>query len=375
MPAPTLEFVRPNRSSVVAWESRSEARRTILFFSRVPGALSSLTAELAKSYHVVEVSEQAACLRHAATLSPEAAIVDATDENGSREWLLPILRGLAKLATVPVMVLSSRHDGDWNAGLLREGAHDVLSSPWVPSELHARLVKLSERRRVDAELRERLRARDDALAQVAHDLRAPLNIISLCSEALADRAADGESSRVIRRATARMASLIDELLASARSKRGEKPTLQRSVASPASLIELAVAEHLQRARAAGVSLEAASAPDLPTIWVDTMHIERVLDNLIDNAIKFTGRGGAVVVRASNQHGLVEISVSDNGPGIPSVDLPRVFDAHWQKRRDGRGMGLGLAIAKASVEAHGGTLRVDSALGRGTTFSFSVPALL
>ncbi|HSJ33228.1 MAG TPA: HAMP domain-containing sensor histidine kinase, partial [Longimicrobiales bacterium] len=108
-------------------------------------------------------------------------------------------------------------------------------------------------------------------------------------------------------------------------------------------------------------------------WMDRSQIERVLSNLIGNAVKFTPRGGAVTVTASLSGEEVCFAVADTGPGIPQSDLPHVFSRYWQATRgDRRGVGLGLAIAQGIVTAHGGRIWVDSEPERGAVFYFTVP---
>jgi signal transduction histidine kinase len=112
---------------------------------------------------------------------------------------------------------------------------------------------------------------------------------------------------------------------------------------------------------------------LPPVSGDRNRLDQVLSNLLGNAFKFTPEGGQVVVRARKVDASVEITVEDSGPGIPAADLPRIFDRYWRGDRASRdGAGLGLAICKGIVDAHGGKIWVESALGRGTTFRFTVP---
>src|SRR5262249_8123461 len=107
---------------------------------------------------------------------------------------------------------------------------------------------------------------------------------------------------------------------------------------------------------------------------DRDRLFQVLTNLIDNAIKFTPEGGTVIVRSAACNNEVRFSVSDTGPGIPESDRDRIFEPYWQATATGHpGAGLGLAIAKQIVEQHGGKIWVESAVGRGSTFVFTIPA--
>ncbi|HEY0035645.1 MAG TPA: ATP-binding protein, partial [Longimicrobium sp.] len=120
---------------------------------------------------------------------------------------------------------------------------------------------------------------------------------------------------------------------------------------------------------AGSSIDA----DLPAAWADRERIHQVLSNLVGNAVKFTPQEGRVLVTTVAEDGEIRVSVADTGPGIPPEHLPHVFDRFWQARSTRRaGAGLGLAIARGIVEAHGGAIGVESEPGRGTTFHFTLP---
>jgi signal transduction histidine kinase len=122
-----------------------------------------------------------------------------------------------------------------------------------------------------------------------------------------------------------------------------------------------------------VTLESSSTDGAVRLRVDRARIQQVLGNLLGNAIKFTKPGGRVALEAYVEHGVAVFKVRDTGPGIPAERLPQVFDQFWQgDSKDRRGVGLGLAIAKAIVEAHGGSIAVESSVGEGSTFSFTLP---
>jgi signal transduction histidine kinase len=114
-------------------------------------------------------------------------------------------------------------------------------------------------------------------------------------------------------------------------------------------------------------------PDVPEIWGDWDRLLQVFENLIGNAIKFTRAGGRITAGAAPRDDEIVFWVADTGDGISSEDLPHIFDRFWQASRAGRhGAGLGLSITKAIVEAHGGRIWVESTVGSGSTFSFTIP---
>jgi signal transduction histidine kinase len=126
------------------------------------------------------------------------------------------------------------------------------------------------------------------------------------------------------------------------------------------------------AAASALHLESEIPEALPRVLVDPARIQQVLSNLVGNAIKFTPRDGRVTVRVELDADGVRVAVVDTGPGIAPEQLPHIFGRFWQgKRSDRRGLGLGLAIAKAIVEAHGGRIWVESTVGEGSTFYFTV----
>jgi len=139
------------------------------------------------------------------------------------------------------------------------------------------------------------------------------------------------------------------------------------------LVDEAMAPHRHAVNRPGVVLRVELAPDLPPVLVDRDRVVQVLDNLLANAVKFTRAGDHVTVRAEAHEAGVLVSVEDSGPGLPEAALDHVFDRFWQaERRDNRGLGLGLAIVRGLVEAHGGRVWVENRAGGGAAFRFTLP---
>ncbi|HUF13513.1 MAG TPA: ATP-binding protein [Longimicrobiales bacterium] len=221
--------------------------------------------------------------------------------------------------------------------------------------------------------------RDEILAVVAHDLRNPLNTIYMGSKLALDLMADDSAApgrrqlEIIVRSAEQMNRLIQDLLDATRLQTGQL-ALELVPARPRAIIDEALEMLRPLAAHAGITLEADDVTAAETIHVDRLRIQQVLSNLIGNALKFTPSGGSVRVSAEQGAGEVRFRVSDTGPGIPEDQLPQIFGRFWQARRtDRRGLGLGLAIARGIVEAHGGTIHVDSAPGAGSTFAFTIPS--
>ena len=218
------------------------------------------------------------------------------------------------------------------------------------------------------------RARDDMLGIVAHDLRNPLQVISIDASALR-RNPEPEAKSIgddISAAVRRMNRLIQDLLDVTRIETG-KLTVKPSRCPVSELIEDTIHSQEVLASAAAVQIRTAIPNAVPEVLADRDRILQVFENLISNALKFTEPGGEITLNARARDGEVEFSVSDTGPGIAEADLPHVFDRFWQGSVGKRhGAGLGLAIVKGIVEAHGGQVRVTSIVGKGSTFYFTLP---
>jgi two-component system phosphate regulon sensor histidine kinase PhoR len=236
------------------------------------------------------------------------------------------------------------------------------------------------------ELRRLEVVRRDFVANVSHELRTPLTAIKGYAETLLGAAGDDRDTArrflaVIDRHSERLGRLVDDLLALSDLELGRTPMHMSEVA-----LGPAVDDVLQifgdTAIRAGVRVLAQVTTDTPLVVADGDRIRQVLINLVDNAIKYTPRGGQVVLRVrsgvADHPGMVEIAVSDTGVGIPAQDLPRLSERFFRvdkaRSREIGGTGLGLAIVKHIVQAHGGSLEITSALGQGTTVSAYLSAV-
>lgn len=222
------------------------------------------------------------------------------------------------------------------------------------------------------------RARDDMLAVVAHDLRNPLNTIVMGSTValeLTEAAPDTPARRqfeIIRRSAEHMNRLIQDLLDATRLQSGQL-RLERLPSRVGAIVAEAVEILHPLATHAGIGLTVDIEPELPPLNADRIRIQQVLSNLVGNALKFTPKGGCITISVAAAGNDVRFCVRDTGQGIPADQLPHIFGRFWQARRtDRRGLGLGLSIAKGIVEAHGGTIWVESQPGSGSSFLFTIP---
>lgn len=230
--------------------------------------------------------------------------------------------------------------------------------------------------------RERLEVenlRKELLANVSHDLRTPLASIQGYLETILMK---GESLDAERRnhflntslkGTVKLRTLVDELFELSKLEARETK-LEAEPLAINDLIQDVVRAHQISAKEQDVRLYCELPQELPMVDADIKLMDRVLNNLIDNAIKYCDPGDEVAVRAAEQNGVISVWVEDNGPGISAEDLPHIFDRFRRGKTQKSGTGLGLAIVQSILELHGAEYRIDSEPGTGTTFHFSLPVL-
>jgi signal transduction histidine kinase len=215
-------------------------------------------------------------------------------------------------------------------------------------------------------------------ADVAHELRTPLTVIAGYIEAMRDGVLAPTPDRlgVIYGEMEHLQHLVGDLRTLSQADAGELK-LNTQPVDPRGLLQQTSAAFAHQAEQKGVRLELLVASDLPPVRADEIRLAQVLDNLLTNALRYTPSGGRIILGAAAHGDRVALTVQDTGPGIPAEALPLIFDRFYRadpSRAETAGQsGLGLAIAKALVEAHGGTLTVESTLGQGTTFRIELPA--
>lgn len=246
----------------------------------------------------------------------------------------------------------------------------------LAQEVARRAATAIENARLYEETEEAVRSRDEVMAIVSHDLRNPINTISMTAQLLEERLTDEEDKRlldVISRSTARMEKLIRDLLDIARIEAGAF-TIEPRDTDPGELVREAVQLQQPLARESSIDLKAELPRELPTIPADRERVLQVFQNIIENALRFTPEGGSVTVRAQEVPEGVRFTVQDTGSGIEPDVLPHLFDRFWQARKSARGgAGIGLSIARGIVEAHGGQIEAESTPGVGTSISFTLPS--
>jgi signal transduction histidine kinase len=233
----------------------------------------------------------------------------------------------------------------------------------------------------NAKLRELSEMKEEFLALTTHDLRSPLTVISgvinfFTSGRLGDLTPEQKNMvSMMERNTQSLIELVNDLLDASKLESG---TMRLDLASIelGGLVRELREGMLPMAREKGIALEESVPEDLPPLVADRPKLRRVLVNLLSNALKFTPKGGRVEVSAAPEGRFVRVSVSDTGVGVAPEDMERLFDKYEQARsratRSEKGTGLGLYITRQLVELHGGKIEARSELGKGSTFSFTIP---
>lgn len=300
------------------------------------------------------------------------------------------------LARIPVVFISALDDTLDKVKAFQVGGRDYVTKPFQPEEVMVRVEYQIKLARLQKELEIQNANLEDAnqklkevntlkanfTAMLVHDLRSPLQFIAILLNNLKEGipikpATLNQAEEVFQR----MKHLLDEMLELHRSDSGQTPINSKPI-NPSGWIPSSIAPSVSRAEAMGLDFQLQVAPDLPPIVGDESQLNRVLANLVDNAVKFTPKGGAIRLEAGIEFGagveaglrFLKISVIDTGRGIPAEKLPYIFDPFRQVHKSDApmGFGLGLAITQRLVSAHRGQIRVRSQVGVGTAFQVLLP---
>lgn len=294
------------------------------------------------------------------------------------------LRAQAAAPELPIVVLSGLDDEALAVRAVQEGAQDYLVKGHVDGGLLLRAMRYAiERKRLEQARREVERQKDEFLANISHDLRTPLTGIKASIGVVLANEPPGTPEPLHRlfvnidQAADRMARLVDDLLELARLQAGRV----RLQLAEVDLRELAARaaraiEPLALARGQRVELELPAAPVLAR--VDAERVERAVLNLLSNAHKYGRDGGYIRVSLALADGQAHLAVADDGPGIAEAELAHIFERFYRTSeahgRTNQGSGLGLSIARAMVELHGGRIWAESVPGQGATFHIALPVV-
>jgi signal transduction histidine kinase len=262
------------------------------------------------------------------------------------------------------------------ASEVARGRYDIrVSSPGLGDDFEALSSAFNQ-------MAFRLQAVDDTrrrlFSDLAHEIRTPVSVLDACIEALEDgvRTLDSATATMLRDQTHRLVRFSADLAALAQAEDGSH-SIRPTVVRIEDVVDKAVSAAAEGYVAKGVRLQRLSSGVRPLVVGDSQRLEQVLANLLDNALRHTPAGGGVVVSTEVESDTVELSVADSGDGIAAEHVPHVFERFYRadaaRDRDHGGAGIGLAIAKALVEAHGGSISARSdGPGGGATFTVSLP---
>jgi signal transduction histidine kinase len=347
--------------------------------------IRELLREAAEEFDLAHVDRISSAVEAVDASPPDVVLLDLSLPDA--QGMVSLQRMLEAAPEAAVVILTGLDDREVARRALGAGAQDYLVKGEPGPELLSRTLRYAferkqlerERARLLREARQAVAARDEVLHVVSHDLGNSLSAIGIHATLLL-RAVVGmpegvqiaERAQAIRRLVDQMHSLRQDLLDVAAIEAGGFSVETRPV-PPASLVEGALEALAGVAEERGLTLTTRCDDSLPRVQADERRVLQLLGNLLGNACKFTPSGGTVEVIVEAAPEGVLFHVADSGSGVPEEKLPYLFDRFWQLHQTRRGSaGLGLAIAKGIVEAHGGWIRARSTAGEGTTFTFLLP---
>jgi signal transduction histidine kinase len=359
---------RPSLSSM------GDAGGDVLIVDDFPDTLALYEAVLAEDGHRVRTAQSGVeALRKVDEREPEVVLLDVSMPGLDGVEVLRRLRTRRGGGPSVLMLTAARREPHAIEAGLKEGADAYLTKPIDTRELTARVRAALETFRLKRMLEGQRR---DHIAMLVHDLRHPLSSLGLIAEVLESEdlpAAERHAAVAqIRGMCTEMARLVDGVLAASRLEAGvfsvePRTTKVGDVLSPTLAVFTPIATRRR------VTLEFDGSLDLE-VRADPQKLRQALDNLVANALKFTPRGGRVIVRAAREGGQVVFEIADTGPGIPPAEREGIFDRYRQgsRGRAAGGAGLGLAIARGIAEAHHGAIAVTSSESGGACFRITLP---
>jgi signal transduction histidine kinase len=374
----------PKQKPLVLLAMASEARGQ---------ALLPIIAEL--DLEAMVVTDVETLLYHTRGSAPAALVIEhALVARVSQLDLIALLRRRKPLAEMPLLCLGPKK-AEIHAALIRSGADVYLELPTQPSVISVNLKRLWDDRQLDLALRETLtglrtmekaykeseRMKDDLTHMLVHDLKSPIaSVMGLLDHSIelikgtTEAETPVELLTLARVEAQHLLNLAANILDVRRMKEGHMPYNPEKVYDVTELAKVALQDvsGTPRERNFGFLVR----PEAEVLYADPSLLRRILANLLGNAIKHTRRGGYIDFRAWRQDDVFVLSVRDDGEGIPEQDQKRIFNAFEQSRHtvhDRYDTGMGLTFCKLAVEKHGGKIWVESKVGRGSTFYFTLPA--
>jgi signal transduction histidine kinase len=411
--SPSVEQLRPPPDAATDGAS-STASQLALVVEDNPEMRRFITETLASEFRVMAAADGREGLEQARALRPDVIITDMMMPVMSGEQLVQALRADSSLEQIPVLLLTAKADDSLRVQLLREGAQDYLTKPFVAQELRARVRNLASAKKARELLQEALAAQGgslEALAQelvlrkrqleaaltaaslareqaektsqvkstflrlVSHELRTPLTAIQLHLQLLMKQGDPQGVAARISRSFKRLSQLIETVLEYTRVE-SDRLVMRLEDFDVGALGQEIAEELLPQAQQKLLRLELAPVPpELPPLHSDPRMLRLVLINLVMNAVKYT-ESGSIVVSVGYAPGEYRLSVADTGPGIAPEQQARIFEPFEQMEPIANkhipGVGLGLALVKQLVALLGGRVELQSTLGKGSTFTVVLP---
>lgn len=356
----------------------------ILVVDDVPDNLKLLEADLEDfGYEVATAMDGNQALQVFERTHPDLVLLDIRMPGLSGLEVLAKLRERHSVSDLPVIMTTAVSESEDIVTALKNGANDYVTKPLDVEVLMARVETQLKLLRLKREKDRLDRVKDDFLAIASHDLKNPLFVISAAITLISEHAPPGsqmtddifEFVSLIKERTSEMTRIIEDFLDFQALEEGRLRLDMESIDLHA-LMAKAMENNAARAEIKAIHVELQKTEGLPAIQVDPHRIAQILDNLLSNAIKFSDEKGSIVLRSKLEGGKAVIEVSDAGPGLTKADMRKVFGKYSRLKNMPTGgeksSGLGLAICKQLVEAHGGEIGVSNNPDCGTTFWFSLP---
>jgi signal transduction histidine kinase len=317
----------------------------------------------------------------------DLALLDMSLPASSGPAVLRVLRGDARLSRMPIIALVGAGQHERGVRCLALGAADYLTKPCDPLLLQARVnaalaaARLRSAETEAVQLRQQSQFKAAMIGKITHELRSPFAAAGLSLQLLrryAEHGMHAELAQQIELLDGQLSEgrrMIDGVIAFATFV-GKRAELRPQLTDIDALVTGTVQPLLRFARSRRVALECDIAPDLPLVAVDAGQLAEAVQHLVHNAIKFNREGGRARVACHVSDGYLVFAVEDTGVGVDPETLPAIWEAFAQSgddiRRGVEGLGLGLALVRYVVEAHGGEVRARSAPGKGSVFGFRIP---
>lgn len=320
------------------------------------------------------VASGAAALKKAESARPDLVLMDIRIQGPDDG--IQTAEAIRYRFDIPVIYLTAHADQATIERAKMTEPLGYLLKPWREHELQAAITMALHKHKTHKALEER---QADFLAMLTHDIQNPLQLVLGYADVLSEEiTAKGlhQAGQLLNQMRDNVVSTSD-LVANYSTLlviEGGRLPLGTDQVQINYVLQQVKIRYVAEARRRNLSLEANLADGLPLVEGDVSALERVFANLIHNALKFTPAGGQVIISSYREGNYAAVSVRDTGPGIPAEEIPALFEKYWRRKRHSHesGSGLGLFIVKSLVEAQGGRVQVESALGMGTSFKVSLP---